>query len=62
MTELKRHPTHEEIEVILARARRMRSLYVAALVQHAALRAKQWMSIARERRGAARRRVYADVC
>jgi hypothetical protein len=46
-----RYPTQEEIEASIARARRMRSEYVAALFASAALRARQFYSGARERRG-----------
>lgn len=56
-----RHLTHEEIEVIMARARHMRSLYVAMLVSQAALRARQWYSGAREQRVIGAQRFYPDV-
>lgn len=56
-----RYPTHEEIELLIARARHMRSVYIGALINTAALRARQYFSAARERRVAAPRRFYPDV-
>ena len=63
MLERGRCPTPEEVEVLIARARRMRSEYMGALIASAALRAKQFFFRARERRigitGA--QRFYPDV-
>ena len=56
-----RYPTHNEIEALMARARRMRSLYCSALMQRAALRLRLYFSAAHERRMAAARRFYPDV-
>lgn len=58
-----RYPTHEEIEVILQRARDLRAQYLAALLASAALRARQWTHTTRERRRLPTgRRFYPDVC
>ena len=57
-----RSPAAEEVEAILARARLMRSLYVAALVGRAALRARQWLRATREQRAPVARRFYPDIC
>lgn len=62
MSGLKRYPTHEEVEVILARARELRAQYLAALLASSALRARQWAQASRERRLPAGRRYYPDVC
>lgn len=56
-----RYPTQDEIEALIANARRMRSIYIGALINTAALRARQYFSAARERRIAAPRRFYPDV-
>lgn len=61
MLEQGRYPTHEEIEAVIERARRVRSEYVAMLIVSAALRARQFFSGARERRRAGARRLYHDV-
>jgi len=61
MLEPGRYLSHEEIEAVIARARRMRSEYVAMLIVSAALRARQFFSGARERRGASARRLYHDI-
>lgn len=56
-----RHPTHEEIETLLARARDLRAQYLAALLASAALRARQWAQTSRERRLPTGRRFYPDI-
>jgi hypothetical protein len=56
-----RYPTPEEVEAIMARARRMRSEYVAALIVSAALRARQFFSRAREQRATSARRFHPDL-
>lgn len=58
-----RHPTHEEIEIVLERARDLRAQYLGALLASAALRARQWAQTSRERRRLPTgRRFYPDVC
>lgn len=61
MLEHGRYPTPDEVEALIARARRMRSVYMSALIMTAALRAKQFFSRARERRIAGPQRFYPDV-
>jgi hypothetical protein len=56
-----RYPTQDEIEVITARARRMRSLYVGALIRTALLRLQRAYPDATVPRSGATRRFYADV-
>ena len=56
-----RYPTLDEMEALFARARRMRSEYVAALITQAALRAKQHFSRAADRRYINAQRYYPDV-
>jgi hypothetical protein len=55
------HPTPDEVEVIIARARRMRSEYVAGLLVSAALRVKQSFSRDRDARSTGARRFYPDL-
>ena len=54
-----RYPTHEEIEVIMARARRMRSIYVGALLRNAMARVRRFLAEEGGPRGAATRRYHA---
>jgi hypothetical protein len=54
-----RYPTHEEIEVIMARARRMRSLYVGALLSNALQRLRRFLDEEGGQRGAGARRYSA---
>jgi len=61
MLEYGRYPTPDEVEAIIARARRMRSEYMAALIVNAALRARQFMIRAKDRGVARARRFYPDV-
>ena len=61
MLEQGRYPTHEEIEVIIARARLMRSQYVGALIARGVSRLKQLLSATRLPRGAGTRRFRADM-
>ena len=51
-----RYPSHDEIEVIMARARRMRSIYVGALLGNALRRVRRFFAEDGARRGAATRR------
>lgn len=61
MRERRRHPTPEEVEIIIARARRMRSVYIAALISRAALSVKQCFTPAVERRSGPAQRYYHDI-
>lgn len=61
MRERRRHPTPEEVEIIMARARRMRSIYVAALISTALQRLRQAYADATQPRRGAARRYYPDV-
>jgi hypothetical protein len=65
MLEQGRYPTHEEIEVIIARARRMRAQFIAAMFAGALRRVKETLSGARTRartkRGAGARRFRPDM-
>lgn len=61
MLEHGRYPTPDEVEVLIARARRMRSEYMAALIMNAVLRARQFRSRANDRRIAHAQRYYPDV-
>ena len=54
-----RYPSHEEIEVIMARARRMRSIYVGALLGNAMARVRRFFAEEGGRRGARARRYHA---
>ena len=56
-----RYPSHEEIEVIMARARRMRSIYVGALLGNALLRVRRFFAEEYGRRGAATQHYYPDT-
>ena len=62
-----RCPSPHEIEVIMARARRMRSIYVGALLSNALRRVRRFLAEEGERRGAATqrypaaRRFYPDI-
>lgn len=56
-----RYLTLDELEVLAARAHRMRSEYVAELITTAALRAKQFFARAAERRATSPRQYYPDV-
>jgi hypothetical protein len=55
MLEQVRYPTHEEIEVAIARARRMRARFIAAMIASALQRVRQALTGAhassRPRRG-----------
>jgi hypothetical protein len=61
MLEHGRYPTPDEIQVLMDRAHLMRSEYIAALMVHAALRAKQFFVRARERRITSAPRYFPDV-
>lgn len=61
MLELGRYPTPDEVDVLIARARRMRSEYVAALVMSAALRVKQFLARAGDRRATRAQRFFPDI-
>ena len=61
MLEQGRHPTHDEIEAIIARARRMRAQYVGALIARGVSRLKQLLTGMRPARGAGTRRFRADM-
>lgn len=54
-----RYPSHDEIEVIMARARRMRSIYVGALLGNALRRVRRFFAEEGGQRGAATRRYPA---
>lgn len=60
MLEQGRYPTHEEIEAIIARARRMRAQYVGALIARGVSRLAQLFTGARPRRGIGARRLRPD--
>lgn len=60
MRERRRHPTPDEVEIIIARAHRMRSVYIAALINSTALRVKQYFTPVVERRSPAGR-FYHDI-
>ena len=60
MIEPRRHATPEEVQAILARARQMRSEYLAALLVSATLRARQHFINMREDRRGEGRRFYQD--
>ena len=60
MLEQGRYPTHEEIEVIIARARRMRAQYLGALIARGVARLKQLLTGLRPPRGVGTRRFRAD--
>jgi len=61
MLERTRHPTPEEIEAIIARARHMRAQYVGALIARGALRVKQLLIGLRPQRGTGTRRFRAHM-
>lgn len=61
MLELGRHPAHEEIEAIIARARLMRSLFVGALITRGTQRVKQLLAGAKPQPGDGARRFYPDM-
>lgn len=61
MLEQGRYPTHEEIEVIIARARRMRAQYLGALIARGVSRLTQLFTGTRPRRGIGARRFRADM-
>ena len=61
MLEQGRYPTHEEIEVIIARARRMRAQYLGALIAGGVSRLKQMLTATRPPRGAGTRRFRPDM-
>lgn len=56
-----RYPTHAEIEAVMARARLMRSLFVAALIRRALQRLQHAYADATVPRSRATRRFYPDV-
>ena len=60
MRERRRHPTPDEVEIIIARAHRMRSEYMATLVSRAALGVKRYFTPVVERRSPAGR-FYHDI-
>jgi hypothetical protein len=54
--------TPEEVEVLIARARRMRSEYLGALIVSAALRARQFYSRVKDQRiVTGMQRIYSDI-
>lgn len=57
----RRYPTQDEIEVFIARARRMRSIYVGLLIDKALLRVQRALAEPALPRGGALRRYYHDV-
>lgn len=57
----RRHPTHDEIEVLIARAHRMRSIYVGLLIDKALLRVQRALAEPARPRSGALRRYYHDV-
>ncbi|MGH8722294.1 MAG: RSP_7527 family protein [Burkholderiales bacterium] len=61
MLEQGRYPTHEEIEAIIARARRMRAQYVGALIARGMSRLVQMLGGPRPRREIGARRLGADM-
>ena len=65
MLEQGRYPTHEEIEAVIARARRMRAEFVAAMIAGALKRVKEALSGARTssrpNRGARARQFRPDM-
>ena len=61
MPEEFRYPTPEEVQAIMAKARTMRSQFVGALIASAALRARQYFIVARERRRGEARHFYPDT-
>jgi hypothetical protein len=56
-----RYPSQEEIEAIMARARRMRSIYIGALISKALLRLQHAYADATVPRSSATRRFYPDI-
>ena len=56
-----RYPSPEEIEIIMARARRMRSIYVGAQLSSALRRVRRFFAEEGGRRGAAVQRHYPDT-
>ena len=61
MLEQERYPTHDEIEAIIARARRMRAQYVGALIARGMSRVTQLFTGATPRRRAGARRFRTDM-
>lgn len=61
MPEEFRHPTPEEVQAIMERARCLRSQYLGAVIASAALRARQYYIVARERRRGEVRHFYPDT-
>lgn len=56
-----RHPTHDELQVIMERARRLRALYVRALIARGIWRLRHWMTVSRAQRAAGTRRLRPDL-
>ena len=56
-----RYPSHEEIEVIMARARRMRAIYVGAQLSSALRRVRRFFAEEGGRRYHAAQRHYPDT-
>lgn len=56
-----RHPTHDELQVIMERARRMRALYLRALIARGIWRLRHWMTASRAQRVTAPRRLRPDL-
>jgi hypothetical protein len=61
MPEEFRYPTPEEVQAIMERARHMRSQFIGVLIASAALRARQYYIVARERRHGEVRHFYSDT-
>lgn len=61
MLEYPRYPTTEGLELLMARARQMRSEYMGMLVTHAKLRAMQYFLGDGRRKVTGAQRFYFDV-
>jgi hypothetical protein len=61
MLELGRYPTHAEIEAIMARARRMRALYIGMLIARGLSRLQQLLTGLRPRRETSAQRFRTDM-
>jgi hypothetical protein len=61
MLDHQRYPTSAEMELLMARARQLRSEYLGMLITRARLRARQFYSVAGERRITGAQHFYPDV-
>lgn len=56
-----RYPTHDELQAVMERARRLRALYVRALIARGFWRLRQWMTVSGAPRAAETRRLRPDL-